>query len=97
MGRPKRAAAAKAEAASPKKQAKGGLAVGDTIPDFELETDGEQMLKSSDMASVWQARPVAPPVALFLLHMHCLVLSDVLKAASRTQNALQCLPAAFAL
>lgn len=63
MGRPKRAAAAKAEASSPKKQAKGGLAVGDDIPDFELETDEEQMLKSSDMASVWQASLVALPVA----------------------------------
>lgn len=54
MGRPKRAAAAKAEekvaAASPQpKKAKGGLAVGDQLPAFELQTDEDQTLASDDM------------------------------------------------
>lgn len=57
MGRPKRAAAAKAEekaaaAASPAKaakKAKGGLAVGDDLPEFELQTDEEQTLASADL------------------------------------------------
>lgn len=56
MGRPKRAAAAKAEekvaAASPQpkaKKAKGGLAVGDQLPEFEVQTDEEQTLSSTDL------------------------------------------------
>jgi hypothetical protein len=54
MARPKRAAAAKAEAQakpSPQKKAKGGLAVGDQLPEFELETDEERALSSVDMVS----------------------------------------------
>lgn len=54
MARPKRAAAAKAEAQakpSPSKKAKGGLAVGDQLPGFELETDEEKTLSSVDMVS----------------------------------------------
>lgn len=58
MGRPKRAAAAAAEkaikgddAASDKasKKSKSGLAVGDELPSFELQTDTEATLSSADM------------------------------------------------
>lgn len=56
MARPKRAAAAKAQAssqeASPQKKAKGGLAVGDQLPEFELETDEQQTVSSVDMVSL---------------------------------------------
>jgi hypothetical protein len=52
MARPKRAAAAKAEAKpSPQKKAKGGLAVGDQLPEFEMQTDEEKVLSSVDMVS----------------------------------------------
>ena len=58
MGRPKRAAPAAAEKAiqgeepatsKGNKKAKSGLAVGDELPSFELQTDTEATLSSADM------------------------------------------------
>jgi hypothetical protein len=57
MARPKRAAAAKNEKPPPAKQAKGGLAVGDNLPEFELETDEQQTVASQDLVSA--AQPAA--------------------------------------
>lgn len=57
MGRPKRAAAAKAEKPPAAKQAKGGLAVGDNLPEFELETDEQKTVASQDL--VGSAQPAA--------------------------------------
>jgi hypothetical protein len=49
MGRPKRAAAGKAEKPSPKKLLKNQLAVGDGLPEFELENDAGVTMKSADL------------------------------------------------
>lgn len=49
MGRPKRATAAKNESQEDTKKVKGGLAVGDQLPEFELETDEEKTVSSADM------------------------------------------------
>lgn len=57
MGRPKRAAAAKAEASRDEKknakQQKTGLAVGDLLPEFELVNDAEESVKSADLVRAW--------------------------------------------
>lgn len=67
MGRPKRAAAAAAEKAikgdepaptKGSKKVKSGLAVGDDLPSFELQTDTEATLSSTEMV---RARLVCPP------------------------------------
>ena len=58
MGRPKRGAAAKSEASEDTKKAKGGLAVGDNLPEFELETDTEQTVSSADMVRRLPRLPV---------------------------------------
>lgn len=54
MGRPKRAAAAKASGgaggkAEENKKTKGGLAVGDALPDFSLQTDAEETVDSQSL------------------------------------------------
>jgi hypothetical protein len=46
--RPKRGAA-KAAAEEESKKAKSGLAVGDQLPDFELQNDEEQTMSSADL------------------------------------------------
>lgn len=62
MGRPKRAAAAKAAEKPPAaKQAKGGLAVGDNLPEFELETDEQKTVASQDLVGAAQLSALVEP------------------------------------
>lgn len=63
MGRPKRGAAAaaekamKGEDANANKKSKAGLAVGDDLPSFQLETDSEATVSSADLVRSELYRP----------------------------------------
>jgi hypothetical protein len=49
MGPRAKRGAAKAAAEAESKKAKSGLAVGDQLPDFELENDEEQTVSATDL------------------------------------------------
>jgi hypothetical protein len=60
MGPRAKRGAAKAAAEEESKKAKSGLAVGDKLPEFELQNDEEQTVSSADLVRLWDQTLASP-------------------------------------